>query len=399
MILSLLMTLEGSDPEVSRLVNVEAGMHLGQLSQVIDAAFGFSGAAIHFYASGSDDLRKVYAETPSGEEEDETALTVGELGDITYIYDPSANWTIHVEVIGETQLDGPTPLLVDAAGPDIVEAANGPEMMTQFRAEARRLAAGLEPNMEVTPLLLSFMPVMSPERILQRLTVSDPVTVATRISFVAEDIYFDQAQEQSEHPETFTLVNEFDDFINSRPDLQAILQDDPTPDRNPTLLAAVAEFFEERMDTSGPIPFMVPPERGDADVIELYPGAEDDVAATLQAADQFAEWHPARRLLNYAGLLGTEAGRGFQASSDPLAEYAVELRAGFEAFLGADEFRSTLFLVANTEGLREDLEVGPVTLDREFVGILEELGGYHRERGLSPDGRALLEYLLQVYGV
>ena len=43
MIVSLLMTIEGSQPKVSRLVNVENSMHLGALSHVIDAAFGFSG--------------------------------------------------------------------------------------------------------------------------------------------------------------------------------------------------------------------------------------------------------------------------------------------------------------------------------------------------------------------
>ena len=53
MIVTLLMTLEGSLPEVSRCINVDDSMDLGSLSQVIDAAFGFSGAATHLYATGS----------------------------------------------------------------------------------------------------------------------------------------------------------------------------------------------------------------------------------------------------------------------------------------------------------------------------------------------------------
>ena len=160
MIVTLLMTLEGSLPEISRCVNVDDSMDLGELSQVIDAAFGFSGAATHLYATGSGEFRHIFAEIPSAGESDETELTVARISEITYISDPTANWTVQVAVLGESQLDGPTPLLVDACRPDIVESANGPELMTKFRKEARRIAAGLPPDMEVTPLLLSFLPVM-----------------------------------------------------------------------------------------------------------------------------------------------------------------------------------------------------------------------------------------------
>lgn len=258
MIVTLLLTLEGSDPEVSRCVNVDDSMDLSQLAQVIDAAFGFSGAASHLYVTGDGKFRQVFSEMPGPDEAQESEVMVHKITEITYIYDPTANWNIRVQVLGETQLDGPTPLLVDAAGPDIIEAANGPEMMTQFRNEARRIAAGLAPNMEVTPLLLSFLPVMSPERILQRLTVADPVTVATRISFVAEEIFFDQGAGHPGMPGPNDLAHRFDEFLDSRPELRDILQDDPQPDRNPTLLAAVAEFFEDNVPTAEEPPFGVP---------------------------------------------------------------------------------------------------------------------------------------------
>ena len=259
MIVTLLMTLEGSLPEVSRCINVDDSMDLGSLSQVIDAAFGFSGAATHLYATGSGQYRQLFTELPGADEANELELMVSDISQIAYIYDPTANWNINIEVLGESELEGPTPLLVDASGPDIVEAANGPEMMTRFRHEARRIAAGLSPDMEVTPLLLSFLPVMSPERMLERLTVSDPVTVATRIGFVAEELYFDQAQQVSEHPESINLTTRFEEFLDSRPELREILQTDPNPDRNPTLIAAVAEFFEEAMgdDASLPDPDLV----------------------------------------------------------------------------------------------------------------------------------------------
>ncbi|QYH19046.1 hypothetical protein JKI95_07060 [Corynebacterium aquatimens] len=245
MIVTLLMSLEDANPEITRCVNVEDSMDLGQLSEVINAAFGFSGAATHLYVTKSGKTRQVYAEVPSAGEGDEVDMTVAKLREITYIYDPTANWNVHVEVLGYSQLDGPTPLLIDASGPDIVEATNGPAMMTRFRAEARRIAAGLEPDMEVTPLLLSFLPVMSPERMLQRLTVTDPVAVATRIGFVAEELFFGAAQDAATDPRALDLANQFEDFLDSRPELRDILENDPMPDRNPTLIAAVAEFFEQ----------------------------------------------------------------------------------------------------------------------------------------------------------
>lgn len=251
MIVTVLMSLEGANPEISRCVNVDTSMHLGQLSAVIDAAFGFSGAATHLYTVGEGGFRKLYTENPGPEELDEAELSVGDISEMTYIYDPAANWNIAVEVLGQTQLDGPTPLLVDAAGPDIVEATHGPAMMTRFREEARRIAAGLPPNMEVTPLLLSFLPVMSPERILQRVTVADPVSVAARISFVAEDLFFDEDFSKAQHFNQGDLASQFEDFLDSRPDLRHIIETDPQADRNPTLLSAVADFFEDKIGETG----------------------------------------------------------------------------------------------------------------------------------------------------
>ncbi|MEH0147902.1 hypothetical protein V6D40_09575 [Corynebacterium sp. Q4381] len=280
MIVTLLMTLEGSNPEVSRCVNVDDSLDLTQLAEVIDAAFGFSGAASHLFITGSGKFRQVFSESPGAGEADESEVFVSKFTDITYIYDPTANWNIRVEALGPSELGGPTPLLVDAAGPDIIESANGPELMTKFRHEARRIAAGLPPNMEVTPLLLSFLPVMSPERMLDRLTIADPVTVATRVSYIAEELFYDPV-DQPPRPHAPTLADEFGQFLDSRPDLQAILEDDPYPDQNPTLLAAVSDFFDQR---PGPHPSgLVPPggrdHRDDGDLddnVILFPGAVED---------------------------------------------------------------------------------------------------------------------------
>ncbi|MDY5785340.1 IS1096 element passenger TnpR family protein [Corynebacterium sp.] len=253
MIVSLLATVEKSQPVMSRLVNVEDSMNLGELSQVIDAAFGFSGAATHLYMGPAREgtQREVLSATPGAGERNEKDVTISQIGHATYVYDPSANWNIHVEVLGRSHLDGPTPTLIDALGPDVVESCNGPTMMSRFHVEARRITAGLDPDMEVAPLLLSFLPVMTPERLLRRLTQADQVTVSERISFVAEDMFIGATEAMGEDPRAPRFAAEFEEYLESRPDLREILSMDPNPERNPTLISAMAEFFEERLGDGG----------------------------------------------------------------------------------------------------------------------------------------------------
>ncbi|MHA2790157.1 IS1096 element passenger TnpR family protein [Corynebacterium sp. S7] len=247
MIVSLLITVEGSKPEMSRLLNVEDSTNLGELANIIEAAFGFSGMATHMYMDSTGPTRHVYAPQPSLGEIAEDSVTVAEIGPTTYVYDSGANWNLAIVPLGQSDIDGPTPLLVDALGPDVVEASGGPSMMTRFHHEARRLSAGLVPDMEVAPLLLSFLPVMSPERILQRLSVADHVSVSERISYVAEEMQLNAASRAPEDSRAPQLANEFEHFLEQRPDLQQIMSLDPRPEHNPTLVAAIAEFFSENL--------------------------------------------------------------------------------------------------------------------------------------------------------
>ena len=203
MTVSVLMIVEGTSPEISRCVNVEETMTLGELSQIIDASLGFTGAATHLYVSQEGAQRSVFTAAPGPGEHQENELTVAEMRPMTYVYDPAANWNIHVEVLGPSNIEGPTPMLIDAAGPDVVEACSGPELMTTFRNQARLLAAGIEPDLETITLMFSYLPVMPPERMLDRMTQADPVSVATRIGNVAEEMFFDEvaaADEGTEGP-------------------------------------------------------------------------------------------------------------------------------------------------------------------------------------------------------
>ena len=302
MTVSVLMIVEGTSPEISRCVNVEETMTLGELSQIIDASLGFTGAATHLYVSQEGTQRSVFTAVPGPGEHQENELTVAEMRPMTYVYDPAANWNIHVEVLGPSNIEGPTPMLIDAAGPDVVEACSGPELMTTFRNQARLLAAGIEPDLETITLMFSYLPVMPPERMLDRMTQADPVSVATRIGNVAEEMFFDEVAAADEHGDGPGLAQHFDDFLQSRPDLLQIIDMDPHPERNPTMINAVTEFFGDML--------------GGPDGVEV-PGSFDDLppltltGVVEQLVELFADGVTLKR-----GLLPLETARGIVAITE-----------------------------------------------------------------------------------
>lgn len=448
---TVLLSLEGADPEISRCVNVDSAMHLGHLSAVIDAAFGFSGAATHLYTQGEGGFRKLYTAHPGPGELSETSLTVGDITPMTYIYDPAANWNIAVELLGPTQLDSPTPALVDAAGPDIVEAAHGPAMMTKFRIEARRIAAGLAPNMEITPLLLSYLPVMSPERILQRLTVADQVAVATRISLAAEELFYGEEFAKAPFHQA-DLAEEFENFLDSRPDLREIIQTDPEADRNPTLLAAVADFFDSHLgEPEVDLLDEMPP-----DLMAAFPGAfeeatMDDVVRDLMEifldpikltakkgqlpsamvreicdalgiASFYSQptettipaVHQVRKLLEGAGFIGvtskktlevTDLGFDLLNSIDMTGVFIPEWARGFEHAFGETLWRESLTTLGNmfnlgTEyGIENKLGRMPENFS-DVVSLLisfAALDDSSKHMAITPEARRMFGRMLDYY--
>ena len=64
MIVTMLFTVEGARPEISRCVNVESDLDLSRLAQIIDASLGFSGAAGHLFIHQDETKREVFAENP-----------------------------------------------------------------------------------------------------------------------------------------------------------------------------------------------------------------------------------------------------------------------------------------------------------------------------------------------
>ena len=246
MIVTLSMTVQGSRPEITRVLNVEDAIDLSGMAALIDAAFGFSGTSDHFFASEDGGSRTLYTDEPTDGELSEHTLTVADIDGMTYFYDPAATWAVSIDVLGTTDVDMPSPMLVDALGPDVLEACGSPDMMSAFHTEALRLAAGLEPDLKVSPLLLSFMPVMSPERLVERLSHAHHPSVAERIAYTAENLFLTNDDELMDDPRAPEIIEGFDSFVQSRPDLQQILDLDPNPERNPTLIAAMSEFFADQ---------------------------------------------------------------------------------------------------------------------------------------------------------
>lgn len=355
MTVSVLVIVEGTSPEISRCVNVEETMRLGELAQIVDAALGFTGAATHLFVGQEGSQREVYAEAPGPGEHHEDELTVAEMRPMTYVYDPAANWNIHVEVLGPSHLEGPTPMLVDAAGPDVIEACSGPELMTTFRDQARLLAAGIEPDVETITLMFSYLPVMPPERMLDRLTQADPVAVATRIGNVAEEMFFDEVAAAGEENDGPGLAQHFDDFINSRPDLLEIIDMDPHPERNPAMINAVTEFFNDVLGGGGEV----------ADLLDIVAGVLSlfvdgtpyaDGALPEEDAQRIEEMlggvAPAATVVDMLVAGGLLKKRGGTVSTTKAADAAVNmhpdalvriegnLRRAFEWLMGADRWRS-----------------------------------------------------------
>lgn len=387
MTVSVLITVEDSSPEISRCFNVDPDMTLGALAEVIDASLGFSGASSHLFVGKHGTQREVYAESPGAGEQHEDTITVAEMEPMTYIYDAAADWSIHVEVLGPSHIDAPTPMLVDAAGPDVIEACNGPAMMTEFRRQARLLAAGIEPDVDTVTLLFSFLPVMPPERMLDRLTFADPVTVASRMANVAEEQFFDEMA--AAESEGLGLAERFDNFINSQPGLREILDVDPHPERNPAMISAVTDFFNSVLGEGTDFPELA--ELASLPGFAGLPGLEelegllddtDDLEApnslTLVFGDLISlfiasvpynvgELTPevSREIRDItalpfpgtvvdflldAGLLKkrheiltpTKAGLTFLSSDDAVAANADNLRRFFESIMGADLWRATV---------------------------------------------------------
>ena len=86
MTVSVLMVVEGASPEISRCINVEETLKLGELALLIDAALGFSGASTHLFVGKNAEVgatREVFAEVPSLNERDEDEITVGEMEPMT----------------------------------------------------------------------------------------------------------------------------------------------------------------------------------------------------------------------------------------------------------------------------------------------------------------------------
>ena len=303
-------------------------------------------------------------------------------------------------------------MLIDAAGPDVVEACSGPELMTTFRNQARLLAAGIEPDLETITLMFSYLPVMPPERMLDRMTQADPVSVATRIGNVAEEMFFDEVAAADEGADGPGLAQHFDDFLQSRPDLLQIIDMDPHPERNPTMINAVTEFFGEML--GGPDGVEVPDSFDDlpqvtltgvvAQLVELFADGVTlergllplETARGIVAITELRDPDEVSDVLVESGLLKkrkgvitlTKAGEQFLADDSPHRFYTEHSLRLFEALVGWELWEATIEWFIGDGGATPHESMDFLVPWLYAFNVVEETSPGHSH--LSDQGRAMM---------
>lgn len=187
---TLEMTIEDSAPAITRTVLVHAEITLFELHEVICAAFGFSGVQKHRFESDHPGGRDHW----TVEQEFTTALPgllVEPLGAALYHYGDNDEWTLTIQNLGFPHDRMLVPKLVAATGPDVVEGCDGPWEMTAMRDCAVRAVAEIDLDLNVADLINAFLPGLSPELVVQRLTHADPAGLAARISYAITPQFVD----------------------------------------------------------------------------------------------------------------------------------------------------------------------------------------------------------------
>lgn len=187
---TLSMSIEHSAPAITRTVVVPTEITLDELHEVICTAFDFSGLQEHHFASDHEKAHGPWSE----DQESRTTLPgllVAPLGTATYHYGDNDDWTVIIENLGFPSERMLVPKLIDAAGPDILEGCGGPAQMTAMRDCAVRAVAQLDLPLEIADLITALLPGLAPELVIQRLTHTDPATVATRVSYAMPPNYID----------------------------------------------------------------------------------------------------------------------------------------------------------------------------------------------------------------
>lgn len=256
-IAALLLSVTASSPEITRTVNVRTDMPLTDLAVAVEAALGFSGRAPHLLMTSTGDSQQIW--------EDETTGTVADLfGEdrtvAVFLYHPPRNWHVSIELLGYSGVDMPAPLLIEVAGPDVVEACNGPDEMTWLRDAARDFLAGLDRSPGNSAELNDRFPHLSPNQMLRRLTAVDDVVVAERLA--------QRMRSRNEAPLSF-------DDTEDAP-LPPWPEHVPEPVQNSVLRQAIEKFFDG-LEPDAVAPGMV---ARDGDIGEKLPELDESSAGT-----------------------------------------------------------------------------------------------------------------------
>ncbi|AGF73747.1 hypothetical protein [Corynebacterium halotolerans] len=255
-IAALLLSVTGSLPGITRTITVRTDMPLTDLAEAVEAVLGFSGRSPHLLMTSTGGSRQVW--------EDETTGTVADLfredrAFAVFRYHPPRNWHVGIELLGYAGVDMPTPLLIEVAGPDVVEACNGPEEMMRLRDAARDFLAGIDRSPANSAELNDRFPHLSPNQMLRRLTTVDDVVVAERLA--------QRVRSGNEAPLSF---DDEDAPLPPGP------ENTPDPVQNSVLRQAIEKFFDG-LEPDAVAPGMA---AHDGDIRENLPELDEKSAET-----------------------------------------------------------------------------------------------------------------------
>lgn len=388
--ISLLITVENSRPEISRCINVDHSMYLGELALIIDATLGFSSAATHMFSGTINGEQRVYTAQPAAGEYDENDLTVQDMPEtMSYIYDAGANWNINVQVLGPSTIAGPTPVLISALGPDVIEHLKGPAMMTELYDEAVRLAAGQPADIHITPTLFSAMPVMSPGHMVDRLTKADPVSISNRMYYSVETMVARNMMNPDAAAEEDEDVREaLREYLANREDLKDIMAIDPNPESNPAVMAAIGEFLE---DYYGPNPtFDSPVYTGITEALyNLMDGLLPDDPIWRRHLHNFFVESGFMRAEQTGRYTITNEGVELLSGGDNPFDFAENIARGFYATFGRENWNQLMFnLISDSPHTADSTIYKEGTTLLASFGFGEKIDG---EFSLNGDGYDMLK--------
>lgn len=176
----LLISVENTHPEVTRLIAIEPDTSVGQLMLIVHAALGLEPSPPGHVTTGASEYELMeLLDDPATD----TLLIAGE----TVAYHPAVGtWEITLTLLSSTELPMHLPTLIDATGPDLVSAIGDPLIMHSMLEDLRMILAGVGVPGPKIELIISTFPTYSLPQVHQRLTECFPPLIAQRLGELSD---------------------------------------------------------------------------------------------------------------------------------------------------------------------------------------------------------------------